>query len=105
MLMKYAVVKTGGKQYRVSEGDVLSVEKLKNSKNGKVVLEDVLLVVSDGSVKIGKPYITGSKVEASIIENIKGDKVRVSKFKSKVRYRRVTGFRADYSKIRIEKIV
>lgn len=102
--MKYAVVKTGGKQYKVSEGDVIEVERLPLEKDAKVVFEEVLLLVSEKGIKIGNPTLTGEKVEGTLLDNIKGDKVRVSKFKSKVRYRKVNGFRASISKVQIEKI-
>jgi len=102
--MNYAVIKTGGKQYRVSEGDILEVDRLKEEKNGKVVFDDVLLLVRDEIVAIGKPTISGEKVEAKVLDNIRGEKIRVSKFKSKVRYRKVTGFRASLSRIQIDKI-
>ncbi len=99
----YAIVRSGGKQYRVSEGDVINVQNL-NSKDSKVVFEDVLLLSSDGDMKVGKPNIAGAKVSAKILENKKGDKIRVAKFKSKVRFRRVTGFRPQISVVQIEKI-
>jgi len=102
--VKYSVIKTGGKQYKVSEGDVIEVDKL--SKDGsKVTFDNVLLLVSDSSLKIGKPYVSGSKVEAELIENFRGEKLRISKFKSKVRYRKTTGFRAELSRIKIKKII
>lgn len=102
--MKYAVIKTGGKQYRVSEGDVIDVERLKLEKDEKIVFDNVLLLVSETAVKIGKPYIAGEKVEGKLLENLKGDKIRVSKFKAKVRYRKTIGFRASISRVKIEKI-
>ncbi len=101
--MKYAVIKTGGKQYKVSEGDVIEVDRLALEKDGKVVFDEVLLSVSDSGVKIGKPFLT-DKVEGKVLDQIKGDKVRVSKFKAKARYRRVTGFRASLTQVEIEKI-
>ena len=101
--MKYAVIKTGGKQYKVSEGDVVEIDRIAG-KDGKLSFEEVLLLVNDGKVTVGKPFINGEKVEAKILEDIKGVKVRVSKFKSKVRYRRTTGFRAALTKVQIEKI-
>ncbi len=101
--MKYAVIKTGGKQYKVSEGDVIEVDRLPKEK-GKLTFEDVLLLVSQQSIKIGKPTVSGEKVEATLVENFKGDKIRVSKYKAKVRYRRVTGFRPFLSRVKIEKI-
>jgi large subunit ribosomal protein L21 len=101
--MKYAIIKTGGKQYKVAEGDVIEVDKLPE-KDGKIVFEEVLLLVTDNGVKVGKPTISGEKVEGKILGNFKGTKIRVSKFKSKVRYRRVSGFRASLTKVQIEKI-
>ena len=101
--MKYAVIKTGGKQYKVSEGDVIEVDKL-DVKEGPLTFDNVLLLVNEGNVEVGKPYIESAKVSAKLLEQKKGDKVRVAKFKSKVRYRRVTGFRALLSKVQIEKI-
>jgi len=101
--MKYAVIKTGGKQYKVSEGDIIEIDRI-SGKNGKIDFEEVLLLVNDGKVKVGKPFIAGEKVEGKIIEDFRGVKVRVSKFKSKVRYRRTTGFRAALTRIQIEKI-
>lgn len=100
--MNYAVIKTGGRQYKVAEGDVIEVQKLGQDK-GSVTFEEVLLLVSDKGVKIGKPNVD-VKVKGKILENKKGEKVRVAKFKSKVRYRRVTGFRPQVSVVQIEKI-
>lgn len=108
-VMEYAVIKTGGKQYRVKAGDILDVDKLVAEK--EVVFGDVLLYVSDGTglpagrqVKIGTPTVTGMSVKAKVLEQHKGEKIRVAKFKSKVRYRRVSGFRALLTKVQIEKI-
>jgi large subunit ribosomal protein L21 len=101
--MNYVVIKTGGKQYKVSEGDVIEVDRLAVDGE-KVIFDDVLLKVTDSGVKIGAPTVKGEKVEGKLVEQTKGDKIRVSKFKSKVRYRRVTGFRASLSKVLIEKI-
>ena len=102
--MNYAVIKTGGKQYKVSEGDVIEIERLNSEKGDKVIFDKVLLLVSDDKIKIGKPFIEGEKVEGKLLENLKGDKIRVSKFKAKVRYRKTIGFRASVSKVRIEKL-
>lgn len=101
--MKYSVIKTGGKQYRVSEDDVIEIDRLSSDKS-KVVFDNVLLSVSDSSVKIGKPYVSGAKVEAELLENLRGEKLRVSKFKSKVRYRKTIGFRAELSRVKIKKL-
>lgn len=101
--MKYAIIKTGGKQYKISEGDVIEVDKLPE-KDGKVFFDQVLMLVSDSGVKVGKPTVSGEKVEGKVLGSFKGVKIRVSKFKSKVRYRRVSGFRASLTKVQIEKI-
>ena len=102
--MEYVVIKTGGKQYRVSEGDVIEVARLTQEKDKEFVFEDVLLWVSGEAVKIGKPKLSDVIVKAKVVDHTKGEKIRVSKFKSKVRYRKTIGFRASLSKIKIEKI-
>jgi large subunit ribosomal protein L21 len=101
--MSYAVIKTGGKQYKISEGDIIEIDRIAGN-NGKISFEEVLLLVNDGKVKVGKPFLSGEKVEGKILEDIRGVKLRVSKFKSKVRYRRTTGFRAALTRVQIEKI-
>lgn len=100
--MQFAVIKTGGKQYKVAEGDVLRVEKLE-SKDGNVVFEDVLLVVN-GEVKVGQPIVSGAKVSAKILEEGKGDKKMVFRFRSKTRQHKKKGHRQPYTKIEITKI-
>lgn len=102
--MNYAVIRSGGKQYKISVGDILKLDKL-NSETGKnLVFEDVLLLVNEGKATIGKPVVSGAIVEARLIENVKGDKIRISKFKAKSRYRKTTGFRSKLSVVQIEKI-
>jgi large subunit ribosomal protein L21 len=101
--MKYAVVKTGGKQYKVSEGDVIEVERLNEEK--EVVFDQVLLYTADGVVKVGTPLVDGVTIKASVIDQVKGDKIRVSKYKAKVRYRRVTGHRQSLTKVKIDSIL
>ena len=102
--MEYVVFKTGGKQYRVKPGDILEVDKLPLEKDAVTTFEEVLLWVSDGVVKIGEPILSDVKVKAKVLEQKKGEKIRVAKFKSKVRYRRVMGFRPLLTRIQIEKI-
>jgi len=102
--MKYAVINSGGKQYKVSEGDVIDVDKLEQKKDDKITFENVQLMVVDGKVELGKPYLSGVKVTGKIIEQFKGEKIRVSRFKAKARERRTIGFRAMLTKIQIEKI-
>lgn len=102
--MKYAVVVSGGKQYKVSEGDVITVDKIVGVKDDKVSFDEVLLIVDEGSVKIGKPTVAGVKVSGQLVDQVKGDKIRVSKFKAKSRYRRTIGFRSQLTEIKIDKI-
>lgn len=102
--MNYAVIKTGGKQYKVKEGDTLEVDKLPIEKDGVVDFDQVLLLVDGNEVKIGNPVVPNVRVKAKVLEQKKGQKVRVAKFKAKSRYRRVMGFRSLLTKIKIEKI-
>ena len=101
--MNYAIIKTGGKQYRVTAGDILEVAKIETDKES-ISFDDVLLLVSDSEIKLGKPMLAGVSVKAKILEQKKGEKIRVSKFKAKSRYRRTIGFRAQLSKVQIETI-
>lgn len=101
--MNYAIVKIGGKQFKVAEGDTVEVSKLPD--NGKKIkLEEVLLTSVGGKVQIGAPLVKGARVAGTIIENKRGEKIRVSKFKAKSRYRRTSGFRSQLSVLKIEKI-
>lgn len=101
----FAVISTGGKQYIVREGDSLTVEKL-DLEVGKSV-EFVPLLVSDdegANVKVGTPTVAGATVTATVTEQGKGEKIDIIKFKRKVRYRRHTGHRQPFTKVKIEKI-
>lgn len=100
----YAVIETGGKQYRVEKGDVLRVEKLEGEVGDKVVFDKVFLVSDNGDTKIGTPYVEGAKVEASIKEHGKGKKIIVYKYKAKKNYHRKQGHRQPYTEIEIEAI-
>ena len=100
--MTFAIIKTGGKQYKVAEGDVLRIEKLE-SKDGNIVFDDVLLVVN-GEVKLGKPVVSGAKVSAKVLEEGKGEKKMVFRYKSKTRQHKKKGHRQPYTKIQITKI-
>lgn len=99
--MEYVVVKTGGKQYKVSKDSVIEVERLSYKLGEKFSLEEILLHVTDGHVNLGKPKISGAVVKALILEHFKGDKLRIAKFKHKAKYRRVTGHRQYLTKIKI----
>ena len=100
----YAVIATGGKQYRVSEGDVIFVEKLAGELDETLVFTDVLTVVQDGDVKVGAPFLEGAKVTAKVVKQGKDKKILVYKYKSKANYRRKQGHRQPYTKVSIEKI-
>jgi len=101
----YAVVETGGKQYRVSVGDVLDVEKLDKDPGDTVELERVLMINDGENAKIGTPCVEGAKVIARIVEQAKARKVIVFKFKRRKDYQRLKGHRQLISRIKIEEIV
>jgi large subunit ribosomal protein L21 len=102
--MKYAIILSGNKQYKVQEGDTIVVERLNVEPDSAYAFEKVLLFVEDGNVQLGKPTLADVSVSAKILQEIKGKKIRVAKFKAKSRYRRVTGFRALQTTLLIEKI-
>ena len=99
----YAIIATGGKQYRVSEGDVIYIEKI-DAQVDSTVSFDVLLMGNDGDVKIGTPVVEGVKVEGKGVGQIRGEKIVVYKYKSKKNYRRKQGHRQPYTKVEITKI-
>lgn len=101
--MKYAVIKTGGKQYKVSEGQVIEVEKL-DSDGKSFVFNEVLLVVDGDKVELGMPTVAGMQVFADVVEEVKGEKIEVFKYKSKSRYRKHTGHRQKYTQLKINGI-
>ncbi|MCC7122370.1 MAG: 50S ribosomal protein L21 [Gammaproteobacteria bacterium] len=100
-----AVIKTGGKQYSVSVGDKLTVESLPVEAGAPVEFSTVLLVKSGDTVTVGTPTIEGAKVLATVIENGRGPKVRIVKFKRRKHYRKQQGHRQNYTKIEINEIV
>ena len=99
----YAIIATGGKQYRVSEGDVIYIEKI-DAQVDSTVAFDVLLVGNDGEVKIGTPVVKGVKAEGKVVGQVRGQKIVVFKYKSKKNYRRKQGHRQPYTKVEITKI-
>ena len=101
----YAVVKTGGKQYRVQKDDVLRVELLKGEVGDEVTIDKVLMKGKDDSVEIGKPYIEGASVKAEILDFGRGDKILVFKFKSKKNVRKMRGHRQNYTEILITEVI
>jgi large subunit ribosomal protein L21 len=100
----YAIIQTGGKQYRVSEGDVLFIEKLTAQEGETVVFEEVLALSKDGKFVAGQPVVAGAKVEAKVVDHGKSKKIIVFKYKAKKDYRRKQGHRQPYTKVLIEKI-
>ncbi len=100
----YAVILSGGKQYRVSEGDVVRVETLGIEAGAPVEFKDVLLVKTDDRTLIGKPLVQGATVHGTVESHGKGEKVLVFKYKKKKQYRRLRGHRQQHSEVRIEKI-
>lgn len=97
--MKYAIIKTGGKQYKVSVGDTLNVELLGDVKT--FIFDEVLLVVDGEKVEVGRPTVAGTKVFADVISEVKAEKIEVFKYKSKSRYRKHTGHRQHLSQVKI----
>jgi len=102
----FAVIETGGKQYLIKTGDSLKIEKLPAEVGKEVVFDKVLLLASeDGKdVKIGTPYLAGISIAATVEEQGRSKKIRVVKFKRKVRYKRVRGHRQDYTKVKVKKV-
>ena len=100
----YAVIKTGGKQHRVSEGETLSVEKIVGSKGDEVVFDEVLMVADEGDVRVGRPVVEGAKVVGVIMEQKKGKKINVFKMKRRKGYHKKTGHRQQLTSMKIKQI-
>lgn len=99
-----AVIELSGTQYLVEVGDVLKVNNLNLEVGKKLDLDKALLTVSGEEVKVGQPYVSGAKVELEVLENLKGPKLEIYKYKAKSRYRRHTGYRSQLTKVRVVKI-
>ena len=106
--MKFAVIETGAKQYKVSEGDIIKVEKLSRTeeyKEGDKITFDKVLLIDDGKeTKIGEPYLTGVKVEAKFIEEARAPKIVIMQFKSKSNYLKRKGHKQTFHKVEMTKI-
>ena len=100
----YAVVRSGGKQYRVSPGGSVRVEKLDGEVGSKITLDEVLMIGGDADVKIGTPTVDGASVSGTITAQGRGDKIRVFKMKRRKGYRRSQGHRQDYTEIKIDSV-
>jgi large subunit ribosomal protein L21 len=101
----YAVVKTGGKQYRVSPGDSIDVEKLPHEVGEQIELDHVLLVTNGSGTRIGQPLVEGARVKATVTRQARGRKVIIFKFRAASRYRRMKGHRQHHTRLRIDEIV
>ena len=101
----YAIVESGGRQYRAEEGHTFSVEKLPYEVGDQVELTNVLLLANGDGVQIGQPTISGATVKATVVEQYRGKKILVWKYRAKLRYRRRRGHRQDYTRLRIDGIV
>jgi large subunit ribosomal protein L21 len=102
-MSKIAIIKTGGKQYKVNTGDKLKIEKIEGKEGDKVKFDEVLLVADEKGkdVKIGTPKVKDAKVEAKILKQARAKKVTVIKYKAKIRYRRKLGHRQHYTEVEI----
>ena len=101
----YAIIETGGKQYKVTEGQTIDVERLEAEEGGSVQLDKVLLLADGDNITVGKPLVEGARVMATVKKNGKGDKIIIYKYKAKVRYRRKNGHRQQFTSLSIDKIL
>jgi len=101
----YAVIRSGGKQYRVAPGQTIRLEKVAGEVGAKVELGNVLLVENDGNVQVGNPLVTNAKIEATVVEHDRAKKILVFKKRRKKQYRRTHGHRQDYTSVRIDNIL
>ena len=100
----FAIIETGGKQYKVSEGDILFIEKLDVEEEATVKFDKVLAVSGDDGFKVGAPYVEGVSVEAKVVKQGKGKKIYVMKYKPKKNEKKKIGHRQFYTKVQIDKI-
>ena len=100
----YAVIKTGGKQHKVSEGDVIAIEKIEGDKGDAIVFDQVLMVEKDGDIRIGRPVVEGAKVTGEILAQTKGDKLIVFKMKKRKGFHKKNGHRQQLTSMRIKEI-
>ena len=100
----YAIIETGGKQYKVTEGDTLFIEKLEAEANAKITFDKVLAVLNGDSATFGAPVVEGASVDATVVKNGKGKKIRIFKYTPKKGYRKRQGHRQPYTKVQINAI-
>ena len=99
----YAIISAGNKQYRVSEGDTIYIDKV-NQEDGSAIFFDVLMVENNGEIKVGNPTVAGAKAEGKVVAQVKGEKIMIYKYKSKKNYHRRQGHRQPYTKVEITAI-
>ena len=102
--MGYAIFASGGKQYRVSPGDVIEVDRLDAEASGSLTFDDVLLVSDEDGVQVGQPTVDGASIEASVLEHVRGPKIRIFTYTASKRRRRRMGHRQELTRVRIESI-
>jgi large subunit ribosomal protein L21 len=100
----FAVIKAQGKQYKVAQGDMLTIDRLAGEKGAKVSLGEVLMLVDGGKATLGKPVLSGAKVEAEIVDHPRGDKIKVFKKRRRKNYHRTRGHRQDLTTVKITAI-
>jgi large subunit ribosomal protein L21 len=99
--MNYAIISNGGKQYKVSEGTVLELDRINTEPGKELILDKVLMTVDGDTINLGTPYLANATVTAEVLDNTQGEKIRVSQFKAKARHRRTIGFRAQLTKVKV----
>lgn len=105
VIAMYAIIETGGKQYKVEEGDTILIEKIEGNDGDLVRFDRILLVSNNEELKVGKPLVEGAAVEGTIVEQGKNKKVVIFKYKAKKDYRKKQGHRQPYTKVKVEKII
>lgn len=100
----YAIIKTGGKQYKVSEGDTIYIEKLKQEEGKEVIFDEILLISSDSELSVGQPFLPNAKVSATVIKHGKSKKVLMMKYRPKKDLHKKRGHRQEYTSVKIDKI-
>ena len=100
----YAIIRTGGKQYRVQAGDVVHVERLAADVGASVTLDDVLLIGDEGSTRIGAPRVANASVQGTVVEQDRDAKIRIFKYKKRKHYRRTKGHRQSFTAVRIDRV-
>jgi len=100
----YAIIRTGGKQYRLEKGDVVRVERLEGAVGSTVTLDEVLLVGGEGEPRVGSPHLEGASVVGTVVEQDRDAKIRVFKYKKRKHYRRTRGHRQSFTALRIDSV-